>query len=115
MPRLSFSALPFVLLLPALGLAPYQTTTPPQAPATGIRFSVGIDPKLVTTPAANGRVIVVLQKIGDSGESRRRGGEPRHAIGSTGLDAPPILATDMLGFKATQSAVLDENCTIFPI
>jgi hypothetical protein len=86
-----------------------------QRDAGGIRFSVGIDPKLVTSPGTNGRVIVVLKHQDARGRRTSGETEPRDSIGATGMDAPPMLATDVLGFTADRSAFLDQNSALFPI
>src|SRR5207249_3524337 len=42
-------------------------------------------------------------------------GEPRLTIGSTGLDAPPFLGKDVDAFTPDRTAVLDQQCPVFPI
>jgi len=62
----------------------------------------------VTTdmPPASGRLFVVLG---------RNQGEPRTAIGRTGMDAAPVLARDVSNFGRGNVATLDRSAAIFPI
>lgn len=109
----------FCLTAGMLGFRSFTAKTaalpaPTEQQAAGIRFSVGIDPKLVTTPATSGRVLVALRKEGSTG-GRRRGSEPRFSIGSMGMDAPPFLGADADNFTADKQITLDANSAIFPI
>jgi hypothetical protein len=78
--------------------------------ADGLRFEVAISPTLVTSPPQSGRVLVAIGK-GD--------GEPRRTINRTDTSVAnpvhPLLGTDMDGFTADKSAVLDGTSAIFPL
>src|SRR5207247_59723 len=79
----------------------------PNADATShLRFEVTRARHLDAGPE-DGRLLVVLSADGHP--------EPRLAAGSTGLDAPPILARDVVGFRPGATAVLDERAAAFPI
>jgi hypothetical protein len=78
-----------------------------------LRFEVRLDPGAVgdrTGPAAwprGGRLMVVLAPPGT--------GEPRLAIGRTGVDAPRILGRDVDGLDPGAVAVLDDHSALFPL
>jgi enterochelin esterase-like enzyme len=46
---------------------------------------------------------------------RPDGGEPRLAIGQTGMNAAPVVARDVTGLAAGSDAVLDDRSAIFPV
>ncbi len=73
---------------------------------TGLRFEVTIAKGLVSGPQ-NGRLFVILNP--------RQQPEPRLTIGQTGMDAPPILGHDMMGFAPGVTGILDRSAAAFPI
>jgi len=83
------------------------------------KFEVGIDPKVVKTPAETGRVLLILQPAGGTAAPARRVrvgfGEPRGSLGQTGLTASPYFGTDVDQFTADKHAVFDDNATPFPV
>ena len=82
---------------------------PRQAPAaakTDLRFEVTVAPELLAAPQ-DGRLLIVLGK--------RAQPEPRTSIGRTGLDAPPVLGSDVKGFAPGVKAIVDRNAIVFPI
>ena len=74
--------------------------------ATSLRFEVTVARELGTVPRA-GRLLVVL--------GRKNGPEPRTTIGTTGLDAPPLLGRDVAGLARGVAAVVDQSAAVFPI
>lgn len=73
---------------------------------TPLRFEVTVAAGLLE-PAQNGRLFVLV--------SRRAVGEPRLAVGDTGLDAPPLFAKDVNHFSTNSTAVIDETASAFPL
>ena len=74
---------------------------------TGLRFEVTVAPGLLPKPN-DGRLLVVLGKA--TGED-----EPRHAIGETGVNAPPFFGADVNGFGPGVVGVVDGSAEAFPI
>ena len=75
--------------------------------ATALRFEVSIARDLLATPQ-DGRLLVVLDP--------RPRGEPRHSLGRTGLDAPPVLGRDVIHYAAGDAPlVVDHSAAAFPI
>lgn len=80
------------------------------------KIEVRIDPSMVKSTAETGRVLVILQKEGDTGGGRRRGGgEPRFGIGGTSKFSSPYFGADMENFTADKVAVIDDQATPFPV
>jgi hypothetical protein len=78
-----------------------------EAPSTtALRFEVTAAKDLFSGPQ-DGRLLLVLD--------RKNRPEPRHAIGQTGLKAPPILGRDVSDFTAGKTAVIDETAILSPI
>jgi hypothetical protein len=71
-----------------------------------LQFEVSVVPGLLQAPR-DGRLIVVL--------GRAEKPEPRFSIGSTGMDAPPILGRDVRNFFPGVIATVDETAAIFPL
>src|SRR5689334_17315614 len=93
-------AILFILVLLSLWVC-VQVRTVTASPRTAkLQFEVSIAPNLVTG-AQNGRLFVVMDA--------RKAGEPRFAIGRTGLDAPPVLAHDVSGFAPGTVRFLDQR------
>lgn len=78
----------------------------PDRPPPSLRFEVTLAPGLAASPPS-GRLLVVL---GPASEV-----EPRSAIGRTGMDAPPILGTDVTQLRPGAVAVVDEAAPTFPL
>ncbi len=74
--------------------------------ATTLRFEVGIQEGLVSTPQT-GRLLVIL--------GRTEKPEPRLLLGRTGPDAPIVLAGDVTGFMPGMAGMLDQSAITFPI
>jgi hypothetical protein len=98
--RVSFVALILVVLVFLGSLA----AEPP--PRTDLRFEVTVARDLLPGPQ-EGRLLLVLD--------RKKRPEPRHAIGQTGLKAPPILGRDVRDFAQGTKVVLDESALISPL
>jgi hypothetical protein len=79
---------------------------PADVSATGLRFEVTVGRGLLAAPQ-DGRVLVVL--------GRRGVVEPRHSIGETGMNMPPVLGQDATAFGPGKTVVLDRRSAIFPI
>jgi len=71
-----------------------------------LKFEVTAAPHLLERPET-GRLFVV---IADSAEP-----EPRLTIGTTGLNAPPVIARDVANFMPGVTGVLDRTSALFPI
>jgi S-formylglutathione hydrolase FrmB len=76
-----------------------------QAPATGLRFEVTVAPGLLEKPT-DGRLLIALGK-GDR--------EPRSSIGGTGLEASPVLGSDVNGLAPGVVGVADATSEFFPL
>src|SRR4051794_40174315 len=75
------------------------------ADRTALRFEVSVAKGLLEAPT-EGRVLIVLARSGRP--------EPRHHLGSTGANVPPVLGVDAkLGPGG--KAVLDQGSTIYPL
>ena len=74
-----------------------------------LRFEVTVSPGL-ESDFSTGRLIVVAAPVA-SGHTR----EPRHRIGSVGVEATPIAAVDVDLLVGGQTIVVDETATAFPI
>jgi hypothetical protein len=83
------------------------TSLADEPPATGLRFSVTIDPRLAEEGKKPGRLLVVL--------GRPDANERRLEIGQTGMDAAPVLGRDVADLTPEQAAILDGRSAIFPI
>jgi hypothetical protein len=104
--RLTIRLLPLAALLSG-PLRTMDATAPPVADAAPrLRFEVTVARRLVSGPQ-DGRLFVVLAADDHP--------EPRLVAGSTGLDAPPILARDVVGFAPGATAVIDAQAAAFPI
>lgn len=79
-----------------------QSTVPQDAP---LRFEVALA-EGVRPAERNGRLLVIL--------GRRASPEPRFTLGSTSINANPVLARDA-DFSASDRATLDATCAIFPV
>src|SRR5262245_25506951 len=98
------------ILISVLLLAAHQTLL---AQST---IEVRIDPGVVKSTAETGRVLVILQKAGDTGGGRRRGGgEPRFGIGATSKFTSPYFGVDVDKFTPDKVAVFDDHATPFPV
>jgi hypothetical protein len=110
MSRLHAVFVPVVLLLAGCSssaLPPAEAPTVGVArPSTGLRFEVTVAPGLLPAPR-DGRVLVVL--------GRTEQPEPRLGIGTTGMEAAPVLGSDANGLAPGVVAVLDQKAEIFPI
>src|SRR5438045_3016691 len=102
-PRRSWFVL--AVLCGVLAVTSRATPAAPEGKTTTLRFEVTIAPGLVTTPAASGRLLVVL------GE----GGQPRNTIGHTGMDAPPVFGADVDAFTDKTAGVIDGKSASFPL
>jgi hypothetical protein len=81
--------------------------TPAQnAATTSLRFEITVTQGLISSPQ-DGRLFVVMIRGSRS--------EPRLMAGSTGLDAPPMLARDVDKFAPGVVGVIDEKAVAFPI
>lgn len=69
------------------------------------RIEVTVAAGLLDRPV-DGRLLVVFGRGGR--------GEPRDAIGRTGMRSPPTLGTDVAAFAAGSVAVLDDSAACFP-
>jgi hypothetical protein len=74
--------------------------------ATGLEFQVSLKKDLMATPQT-GRLLVIL--------SRTKNPEPRTIIGSTGLDAPYVIAGDVANLAPGTSSTLDQRNITSPI
>src|SRR5262245_40266585 len=74
--------------------------------STTLRFEVTVATGLLDK-AQRGRLFVVV--------SHRAGGEPRFAIGQTGMDQPPVFAHDVNDFAPGKAAIIDNTAAAFPI
>jgi hypothetical protein len=93
-----------VLIVP-LALLPIPQRELKHSPAK-LRFRVTMADGLLSAPE-DGRVLVVL--------GRQAGVEPRKSLGQSGLNAPPVLATDARQFAPGKAVVLDGKAVTFPI
>jgi S-formylglutathione hydrolase FrmB len=79
---------------------------PTTLPKTALKFEVRVAKDL--EPAArDGRLLIVLAKDKDP--------EPRHAIGETGLDVPPVIGKDVKGLSAESVVVVDQTALVYPL
>lgn len=76
------------------------------AGTAALRVEVTAAPRLLTAPV-DGRLFVVFAKKAEP--------EPVKAIGSTGLDASPVAASDVTRFDGRQPAVIDARAVAFPV
>ena len=86
-------------------LALIQTPAEPAA-TTALRFEITIAKGMISSPQ-NGRLFVLMNRSSQP--------EPRLTAGTTGLDAPPVLARDVNNFAPGVVAVIDEKAVSFPI
>lgn len=75
----------------------------------GLRIEVTVAPGLLPKPT-DGRLLVVMRPAGQTDEE-----EPRHSIGNTGRNAPPVFGADVNGFDAGVTGIIDRSCEAFPI
>jgi hypothetical protein len=94
-----------VLLLPVVGVTASEELRADR-PTTSLRFEVTVAKGLLPEPQ-DGRLLLVLD--------RKKSPEPRHAIGQTGLKAPPVLGRDVSGFAPGSVAVIDQTTLLFPL
>jgi hypothetical protein len=95
-----------VALVGLLACAAWCLPRPADAYPTSLRFEVTVAKGLLASPQ-DGRVLVVL--------GRNARFEPRHSIGETGMNVPPVLGQDVTAFAPGKTVVLDHRCAIFPI
>lgn len=90
----------------ALALAVFTHPQAPQSPPAGLRFDVHLAANLAPQ-WTSGRMLVVIGK----GER----GEPRQAIGRTGMDSAPVLGCDVPELGVATHVVLDRASALFPL
>src|SRR4051794_32711155 len=95
-----------VTLLTAVAWAAALSPGARETEGAGLRFEVTVAKGLLAAPR-DGRLLVVL--------GRRGASEPRTTLGTTGMDAPPVLGRDVDGFAPGAVAVLDAGSALFPI
>jgi S-formylglutathione hydrolase FrmB len=100
-----------VQLLLLLGCLFWQSpfsirTLPAQTRESPLRFEVGAAPGLLSAPT-RGRLFVVI--------SRSDNPEPRLTIGTTGIDAPLVLAADVPKLVTGVTGFLDRSSELFPL
>ena len=93
------------ILVSLLCLVPKALPSAASPGAPFPRFQVSIAPGLAVAPK-DGRLFVILSPTNNL--------EPRFTLGKTGLDAPQVLARDLLAFAPGTSAALDETAFTFP-
>jgi hypothetical protein len=96
------------LALSLLGVLPLLVVAAADAgpPETALRFEVTVAKELAPEPV-EGRLLVVLE--------RRAEPDPWRSIGTTGLEAPPVLGRDVKGLTSETAAVVDQKAVLFPI
>ena len=72
----------------------------------GLQFTVTSARGILPAPQ-RGRLFVVISRTADP--------EPRTTIGSTDIDAPLVLATDLANFTSGVPGVLNRNSALFPL
>jgi Putative esterase len=97
------SVLMAALFVPAIVPESKPSAAPGQ---TGLNFEVTLAKGLLKGPQ-DGRLLVVLGQAKDL--------EPREMIGSTSMDAAPILGRDVKAFAVGSKVVVDQSAMIFPL
>ncbi len=103
MPRSPFVVLLLLLLL--AGLCSFLGAEP-RPGHRACDFEVTMAKGLLPAPQ-DGRLLLVLD--------RKKRPEPRHAIGQTGVKAPPILGRDVRGFAHGVVAEIDQSAILSPL
>ena len=77
-----------------------------RATVTSLQFEVTVADGLIEVPQS-GRLFVILNPNSSP--------EPRRALGRTGINAPPVFATDVDNFAPGIHGVIDRTSAAFPI
>ena len=98
----------FLMLLLLLPTADVRLSAEhqPDPRTMSLRFEVTVAKDLLREPR-DGRLLLVLD--------RKKSPEPRHAIGQTGLKAPPVLGRDVRAFAPGIVAAIDQTALLFPL